>query len=163
MNLKPTDITIVIDTREQTPLSFEIKDIKIPTVAGSLPTGDYSVQNLEHKIAVERKSLADLVMCVGRERERFEKELQRLAAYESRLLVVESSWEEIEAGKYRSKINPQSVVGSLLSWQEKYNLPIMMAIDHERAGLMTARYLFSAVKRRYREYYQFFKPSRSKS
>jgi len=155
--LKPTDFTIVIDSREQTPLNFKIKDFEIPTLVKALPTADYSVKGLEQHIAVERKSLPDLVACVTRERERFEKELQRLQAYPTRLLVIESTWSEIEAGNYRSKTNPQSVVGSLISWQERYSIPIMMCENHTRAGLMTARFLFSAVKRRYFEYAQFFK------
>lgn len=155
--MKPTDFTIVIDSREQTPLNFKIKDFEIPTLVKALPTADYSVKGLEQHIAVERKSLPDLVACVTRERERFEKELQRLQAYPTRLLVIESTWSEIEAGNYRSKTNPQSVVGSLISWQERYSIPIMMCENHTRAGLMTARFLFSAVKRRYFEYAQFFK------
>ena len=158
MALKPQDITIIVDKREQTPLSFNIKDISIPTELGTLQTGDYSVKGLESKISVERKSLSDLLGCIGNDRERFERELERISAFETRALVIESTWEEIEAGNYyKSKVHPNAVIGSLLSWQEKYSLPIMMCVDHERTGLMTARLLFSAVKRRYSEYYQFFK------
>ncbi|WP_241160230.1 hypothetical protein [Desulfovibrio sp. ZJ369] len=46
-------------------------------VAGSLTVGDYSLEGLTDKVAVERKELPDLVQCLGRERERFERELQR--------------------------------------------------------------------------------------
>ena len=155
--LKPTDFTIVVDKREKTPLSFKIKDFEIPTIEGTLPTGDYSVLGLESKISVERKSLPDLIGSVTHDRDRFERELQRLAAYPTRLIVIESTWKDIEEGNYRSKANPQSIVGTLIAYQERYCIPIMMAEDHERAGLMTARFLFSAVKRRYKEYYQFFK------
>lgn len=154
---KPTDFTIIVDSREQTPLNFKIKDFEIPTIEKGLPTGDYSVVGLEDHICVERKSLADLVGCVTSGRDRFERELMRMQAYPTRLLVIESTWSEIEAGKYRSKTNPQSVVGSLISWQERYNIPIMMCENHTRAGLMTARFLFSAVKRRVIEHQRFFK------
>ncbi len=50
---------IVIDTREQMPLVFR----HLSAVRATLQTGDYSVLGLEHLFAVERKSLADLVMC----------------------------------------------------------------------------------------------------
>jgi ERCC4-type nuclease len=59
--------TIVIDSREQTPLPFS----KLKTQAGTLLTGDYSVAGLENLFAVERKSISDLVgCCIGQNRER---------------------------------------------------------------------------------------------
>ena len=155
--LKPEQITIIVDTREQTPLDFKIKDIQIPTEIATLRTGDYSCKGLEHKIAIERKSLPDLLGCIGNGRERFEHELQRMKAYETRALVIESSWREIEFGQYkRSKLHPNSVLGSLISWQERYSIPIMMVDNHARAGAFVARLIYSAVKQRYTEYFQFF-------
>ena len=53
-------------------------------------------------VAVERKTMDDLLACVGRERDRFKRELQRLRAYRFRLLVVEADAAVIEAGDWRS-------------------------------------------------------------
>ncbi|MCC7291439.1 MAG: hypothetical protein IT449_05175 [Phycisphaerales bacterium] len=93
MKLSPT---IIIDTREQAPFTFA----NLPSEPGTLDTGDYSVRGLEHLVAVERKSLDDLLACVGRERERFKRELQRLRAYRFRLLIVEASAADLEQGTY---------------------------------------------------------------
>lgn len=48
---------------------------------GTLRTGDYSVSGLVDQVAVERKSEADYLACVGVERERFDAAVQRLLAY----------------------------------------------------------------------------------
>lgn len=144
--LKPEQVIAVIDTREKTPLDLA----PLQSVPGALTTGDYSVAGLEHIIAIERKSLPDLVACVGRERERFEKEVQRLLAYPTRALVVESTWAEIEAGEWRSKVKPAAAIGSLLGWTAR-GLPVVMAGDHARAGRYTSRLLFLAARRRWRE------------
>jgi DNA excision repair protein ERCC-4 len=120
------------------------------TVRGTLTTGDYSVLGLEGLVAIERKSLSDLLGCVGVSRERFDREVQRLLAYPARALVVESSWVDIEAGEWRSKITPAAVIGSLLGWVA-LGLPVIMAGDHHRAGRYVSRLLFTTARRRWRE------------
>jgi len=127
--LKPETVTAVIDTREQTPLDLD----PLRTVTGTLATGDYSVRGLEHVVAVERKSLTDLLCCIGRERERFDREVQRLLAYPVRALVVEATWPDIEQGEWRGKVTPQAALGLLLGWIAA-GLPVIMAGNHERAG-----------------------------
>lgn len=144
--LKPDAVTAIVDTREQTPLDLA----PLRTITSKLATGDYSVRGLEHVVAVERKSLSDLLSCIGGERDRFDREVQRLLAYPVRALVVESSWHEIEAGEWRSKITPQCAVGSLVGWIAQ-GLPVVMATDHWRAGRLVSRLLFIAARRRWRE------------
>lgn len=144
--LKPEDVCALIDTREQLPLDLE----PLQTVAAALPTGDYSVRGLEHVVAIERKSLSDLLCCVGRERERFDREVQRLLAYPTRALLVESTWPDIERGEWRSQLQPSHVLGSLLGWIAA-GLPVIMAGDHARAGRYAARVLYTAARRRWRE------------
>jgi DNA excision repair protein ERCC-4 len=143
---KPEAITAIIDTREQRPLDLA----PLQTITETLSTGDYSVHGLENVIAVERKGLSDLLSCVGVDRDRFEREVQRLMAYPVRALVVESSWQELEVGGWRSKVKPASVVGSLLGWSAM-GLPIVMATNHERAGRYVSRMLYIAARRRWRE------------
>ena len=144
--LKPETITAIVDTREQCPLNLT----PLQTIRGSLTTGDYSVAGLEHVVAVERKSLPDLIACVGVERQRFDREVQRLLAYSVRCLVVESTWQEIEQGGWRSNVTANAAVGSLLGWIAS-GLPIVMAGDHARAGRFVSRILFTAARRRWRE------------
>jgi ERCC4-type nuclease len=139
-------VTAVVDTREQIPLDLS----PLQVVSGTLATGDYSVVGLEHVVAVERKSLGDFLGCVGQERERFDREVQRLLAYPTRALVVEASWPDIEQGEWRSKVTPQAAIGSLLGWIAM-GLPVILAGDHERAGRYVSRLLYTAARRRWRE------------
>ncbi len=114
------------------------------------PPGDYSVKGLENHIAIERKSLPDLVACCGRERQRFERAIQRLLAYPVRCLVIESDWPEIEAGGWRGKMRPRQVGASLISWQVR-GLPICLAGDRDRAARLVASMLRRATIHRWRE------------
>ncbi len=144
--LKPEQVTAIVDTREQ--LAFDLAPLNIEP--GTLQAGDYSIRGLEHLVAIERKSLPDLVACCGVERERFERELQRLLAYPTRCVVVEASWLDLETGDWRSKLTPQAATGSVLSWIGG-GVPFLFAGDREAAQRATARILFSAARRRWRE------------
>jgi ERCC4-type nuclease len=144
--LKPESVIACVDTREQQPLDLT----PLQVVTATLTTGDYSVQGLEHIVAIERKSLPDLIGCVGVERDRFDREAQRLLAYPVRALVVEATWPDIEAGDWRSKVTPAAALGSLLGWIAA-GLPVIMAGDHKRCGQFVSRILFTAARRRYRE------------
>lgn len=145
-SLKPEDVIAIIDTREQTPLDLSPLRSQVAT----LDTGDYSLLGLEHVVRVERKSLPDLIGCVGRDRERFDREVMRLLAYPVRVLVVETSWSDIEAGQWRGKVTPNQVIGSLLGWQVA-GLAVHCIGDHARAGTHVARLLYHVTRRRYRE------------
>ena len=144
--LSPEDIVAVIDSREQLP--FDLAPLQMTT--GTLTTSDYSIVGLEHCIAIERKSLGDLVACCGTERERFERELKRLLAYETRAVIVEACWDEIERGEWRSKISPASVIGSILGWQAM-GVPFVLAGTRERAQDYCRRILYISARRRWRE------------
>jgi ERCC4-type nuclease len=142
----PEAIIAIQDSREQTPLDLS----PLRTETGTLATGDYSVKGLEHVVAIERKSLADLIACVGTERERFDACVQRLLSYPTRCLVIEATWPDIEAGNWRSNVTPAAATGSLLGWIAA-GLPVVMAGNHERAGRFVSRMLYIAARRRWRE------------
>lgn len=144
--LRPEAVTAIIDSREQLPLDLS----PLQTTSGTLATGDYSIFGLEHVVAIERKGLGDLLGCIGQERERFDREVQRLLAYPVRALVVEATWLDLEQGGWRSKITPAAAIGSLLGWIAS-GLPIILAGDHGRAGRYVSRLLFTAARRRWRE------------
>lgn len=144
--LRADQVTGVIDTREQLPLDLA----PLRSAVGTLATGDYSVAGLETVVAVERKSLSDLLGCIGTERERFDREVQRLLAYPVRAIVVEATWPDLEQGEWRSKVTPAAAVGSMLGWIAA-GVPIIMAGDHARAGRYVSRLLYTAARRRWRE------------
>ena len=68
---------VVIDSREQHPLSFSSA---VQTEVAALPIGDYSIKGLEDDVVIERKSLGDLLGSITHERERFGKELRKMRA-----------------------------------------------------------------------------------
>lgn len=149
-DLDPASVSIIVDSREKTP--FDLSPFKV--VPGKLETGDYSVVGLTHCIAVERKSLQDLINCVGPDRERFEKEVQRLLAYETRAIVVEGSWRQLEGGNWHGRTTAESAVGSVIGWIAR-GIPVVMAGDRERAQKIAGRIMFLAARRRWRELMQF--------
>jgi len=139
MELHPT---ILIDTREQCPWSFH----ELPSETATLDTGDYSVKGLSHLVSVERKSIQDLVGCVGADRDRFKRELQRLRAYRFALVVVEADAATLEQGNWRGKLQPAHVLGSLAAWIAQYNMPIWIGGDHDMAGRFVERYLYQCAR-----------------
>jgi ERCC4-type nuclease len=129
--------TIVIDSREQDPLSFNF-----PTITTGLPTGDYSVAGLEDDFAVERKSIPDLVGSLTSGRDRFMRELQRLLAYPFRRLLVIGSEEEIAGGKWKhSKANPTAILHSLHAIEAR-GVPVVYAANSRHASSFVERWAF---------------------
>ena len=55
-------VTLLVDTREQEPYSFD--DRLAVAERWALPAGDYSVAGIEGVVAVERKTLDDFVSTV---------------------------------------------------------------------------------------------------
>ncbi len=143
--LKPESVTVICDTREQTPL--DLRPLRV--VRAGLDTGDYSLESCDH-CRIERKSLPDLVACVGRERERFEREIERLMAFPVAVLLVEATWPEIEMGQWLGKVTPSQVEGSLLGWAAR-GIQVELVGNHERAGRFASKLLYTIARRRYRE------------
>jgi ERCC4-type nuclease len=148
--LKPEDLILICDSREQMPLNLD----PFKTIKGTLTTGDYSVSGLTHRVCAERKSLVDLITCVGKERERFDREIKRMLAYESRLIIVEGSIDVIRLKQYRGETNPNSILSSVMGWMA-LGVPIHFAGDREAASDMLKRFLFIAAQRAWSECYDF--------
>ena len=147
--LKVEDLTILVDTREQIPFQFEYKGKPFRTERATLKTGDYMIAGYPDAV-VERKSLDDLFGCIGNSRERFENELQRMLSFSSRLVVVESPFNVLACGDYRSKIHPKAAVGSILGWMA-WGIPFVFADHAHHAAQLTANFLYIAANRKFRE------------
>ncbi len=128
--------TIIIDTREQLPYNFAAASTR-----AALKTGDYSLAGLESLIAVERKSLDDFVSCITAGRSRFERELCRADHLDRFWIVIESNLTRIEQGLYRSKVNPESVLGTLAAWSNRHKVSFVFADNRQSAAKMTERLL----------------------
>lgn len=138
---------ILIDTREQRPFAFRGKSFEdVTTETGSLVTGDYSISGLTDLVAVERKSLDDLAQCLGRERERFERELIRAKGLEAFAVVIEAGFDDLAHGKYRSKLNPHAACQSVLSFSARLGTCFLFAGSRVGAEYATAGFLRQFLK-----------------
>lgn len=122
-------LKITTDTREQNPYLFTGYPVEI--ITGTLNAGDYSIPGFTDLVAVERKELSDLLGCLTHDRDRFTRELERLRGYQTAALLIEARLETIQAGKYRSRMNPGAAVQSIISIMERYRLPVFFAPDRK--------------------------------
>ena len=129
---------IIIDTREQQPYTFQQIKPQPKTIIKGLKTGDYSLDSLENKICIERKSLADAFSSVGSGRKRFEREMQRMSMFDYAGLIIESSLAGIFSNPpARSKMNPKAVFRTLLSWSIRYNVCVWPAWNRDAGEKIT--------------------------
>jgi ERCC4-type nuclease len=133
------NFTIIIDTREQRPYTFQnIKPEPPETIIQGLKTGDYSLAGLESCICVERKSMIDLFGSVGKGRARFEREMERMSKFDYSALVIESDLSSIFVNPpARSKMNPKAVFRTIISWSVKYHVCVFPLWNRESAERTT--------------------------
>lgn len=123
-------VPVICDTREQLPFSFEGLTcdqadgggpLTVETITATLRSGDYSLFGFDGRVAIERKSLADLYGTIGQGRDRFERELERLADYDFAAVVIEATWPELCADPPpRTQLPPKTVFRSILAWMVRY-------------------------------------------
>lgn len=140
---------IVEDTREQTPLPFAALDERdrLPVIRAALEVGDYTADGLEADLFIERKSIADLVASVTRERRRFEDELAFAAAlpFRWRFWVIVgtnpacSCARQLELGDWRSMATAASVRASVDAFAAKYGLQVRFCDSPLDAAATVAR------------------------
>lgn len=129
-------LKILIDTREQTPYCFEKYPVESETAA--LTAGDYTLAGFQDRIAVERKSLNDLMGCLtGKNRERFEKELARAGSFERFVVVIEADLKDISDGKYKSDMKPHAVLQSITAFFIRYKIPFLFCGNRDGGEYMT--------------------------
>jgi ERCC4-type nuclease len=144
--------TILVDSREKIPYKFQkinadAKDgrrpIEITTEWQLLETADYSIKGYEQQVAVERKSIDDCFSTLGKNRERFQKELRRLAAFESATVIIEAGWDEILFNSPDwSRLRPKVVFRSIIAWQQQYPTVHWWCVPGRRAAeVLTFRIL----------------------
>jgi len=134
-------LKILIDTRERKPYKFET-----PSKTATLKTGDYSLSGAEHLVAIERKTIDDLVSSLTINRKRFERELFRGRAINYFALLIEASLSDLSNGRYQSKMLPKAAIQSLLAFSVRYNLPIFFADNREFGARITEGLLLKYAK-----------------
>lgn len=149
----PPPFTVTVDTREQLPWALAIsergKRLEIPTVRGTLTEGDY--QLVGHRVAIERKSLADAVGTAfgstvladgskGLAWDRFRRELERVreAKMDRFWIFIEASRGDVFGHRYHSGVDPKSVLGRWDSIVVDHGIPVLWCGSREEAQRMAA-------------------------
>lgn len=135
--IRPSDITAVIDTREQLPYTLA----PLSSTVKKLETGDYSLLGFEDEVCVERKSLPDYLSTISKGRDRWEDQIERMLLFPTRLVVIEASWADLYSDIWRSQMHPNAVVGSTMSFMAR-GIPILMAGSREQGQITVARFLW---------------------
>lgn len=142
-------MTVIIDSREQNGFSFEGYDCAVEP--GGLATGDYSLKGLESLVAIERKSLDDLVGCLTGERDRFERELSRARGLDYFAVVIEAGFQDLAAGNYRSRMKPHAACQSVLAMMQRHRTPFFFGGSRKGAEYacywLLSKYLREATTR----------------
>ncbi len=135
--LKIDEVVCWVDTREQLPF-----DLHLPSRVVSLDVGDYTIRSLSHMVRVERKSMQDLVMCCGRERERFQRSIDRMRRFHLPMLVIECPEKDIREKKYFGEMSPKAIMNSVHAWRAK-GINVAWCDGRDDAALTVSRTLFS--------------------
>ena len=131
---------ISVDLREKLPFTFTgFPDVTIQKTR--LVTGDYSLPGLQNKICVERKSISDLALSLGRDRNRFFAELARARGVPAFMVVVEAPFSDLESGRYKSMLNAKSAVSSVIAVMCRWSIPFHFAADRDAAERFTYNFL----------------------
>jgi len=129
---------IIIDTREQAPWCFPPS---MQTIRRGLGFGDYSLDGLDSVVAIERKSIPDLLGCVGTSRERFTRHLFGLADLPFAHVVVEGSMATVASEVENTSLNLSSVMGTIVSWAAATGVHFWFPDDRRFATALALRIL----------------------
>lgn len=132
---KPRPV-IIVDAQEKQPLTRHFDPELVQVETTHLETGDYSLAGATHLLAIERKSLPDLLHCCTHDRERFMDQMRRLKNYPSRFLIIEATREAIEAEVYARNVRAASVVNTLLGVAVRWNVCVQYCDGPKEAARM---------------------------
>lgn len=145
--------TILIDNREQKPYRFECFGAEV--IEATLPCGDYSIPGFQDVVAIERKELNDLIGCLmGKDRERFERELQKGKYFDLFCVVVEASLDDMSKSRYRSEMKPHAALQSIFAFQIRYRVPFLFCGNRAGAKYTTFSLLekyLAEIEKRYQK------------
>jgi DNA excision repair protein ERCC-4 len=134
--------TVVVDSQEHRGYKFErFTNWFAGTIHRRLPIGDYTLLDMEDEVAVERKTLPDLVRSIIQERKDFIKKCEGLSVFKKKCVVIEGSLGSIKTPYEDSQAHPNAVLGSLLAAQERWEIPVYFLDDFSLAEEFVASML----------------------
>lgn len=153
MPRKPKDkkpaLTIIEDTREQTPLTDWPETVAVEN--GTLHTGDYSIKGWENCFTVERKTLEDFAgtMIGGYEahsekpKKRFNRELERMRHFDCAAVIVTATPAELIEFKHNCGMDAHAALWNFgLSIFATYGIPVFPLTDAKTA----ARWIYDLAR-----------------
>lgn len=137
-------MTLTLDTREPWPHPWQPH---LPDgwrmERGTLETGDIALAHVPEGAVIERKTAADLAGCLGRERERFERELRR-GRYCGRFIVIVE--DDLAAVITAARgIHRNAIIGTVAAWSLRY-CPFIFAGNTATAAAFAFRALAAQVR-----------------
>jgi ERCC4-type nuclease len=129
-------VHVIVDSREQNEPPWPKG---ITTERATLHEGDYTTPLLRGTHVIERKNPADLVASLTWERERFDRELDRLSAYDGVRIVVEASLEHcctLTATRW------EAIVGSWASFAARN-----IGLDFAESPVVAGRLIAGTLRR----------------
>lgn len=139
--------TVLVDTREQAPWDFSGlegggpqagRPLIVETRVETLASGDYSIAGCEARMAIERKSVADWFGSIGKGRERFEREMERLSKLDFAAVVIEGGWHEIVLEPpSNTKVTGKMSSKTIASWCQRYGVHFFPMTSRRHAELFT--------------------------
>lgn len=152
------NLIITVDTREQKNMHileyFRKKGIQIRN--RTMKTGDYSAmipampemglaRDLYFSASIERKNGVDELVESIKDRSRFENELIRSTKHPFRMIVEDlEGYEKILKGTYRSKYDPKALLGSLKTFENRYNFTTVFLSPNTSGNYIYHHFLYMA-------------------
>ncbi len=146
----PEGFVLIIDSNEKDdPLFLHHPPKRLTFIIDHLETGDYSVKGFENQITIERKKIPDLLGCLGNDRERFKREIERMKSFEWRAIVVQGAESDLYQYHDFSQMEPESVRQQLVSINIRHNLQFYYNQNREQLERWVLDHLlkFFRVKR----------------
>lgn len=149
MNNAMQELPVIIrDSREKQDYGFNFRKSKncAGMIVQKLDFGDYAIQGHENLIVIERKqSVTELCGNLGKNRERFIRELERMNAAECKFkyVIIEDYYSSIDKQKY-TRMRPNAIFQSIMSFEIKYGVHFVFAGGHARAHEITRSLLLWA-------------------
>jgi ERCC4-type nuclease len=147
--MKHDDFTIIVDTREQQPWTFD----NYATAKRKLDTGDYSIEGLEHLLGIERKkSVSEFANNIVESR--FSDVVERLNQLKYAFILFEFHLEDVLIYPIGStvpkkwwnniKVSPAFIMKNIMELQLLHNIKICFCGSASNAEKM-AEYILKKV------------------
>ena len=123
---------IIVDTREKYPWGFESTSASI--ISQKLDTGDYTIEGMENLLCIERKrTVAELAGNITKAR--FKDELERMAEFKYKFLILEFDYRHIDDFpegseipkriRYKLKVKGPFIIRFLSNIMCQYNIHVL--------------------------------------